>query len=200
MIGWLYDFVNRGAERKLAERRRQLVAPLEGDVVEVGAGTGANLPFYERASRVVAVEPDASMAKRLRRRAAHARVPVEIVTASAESLPFPDETFDGAVATFVLCSVQDVERSLAEVRRVLRPRGTLVLFEHVRGEGRVARWQDRLTPAWRKIAGKCHLNRDALGAVERAGFDVAGVERTAIPDALPFIRAAVQGRATKISS
>jgi ubiquinone/menaquinone biosynthesis C-methylase UbiE len=169
-------------------------------VIEIGSGTGASLPYYERARRVVAVEPDASMAKRLPARLQEARVPIEVVTARAEALPFPDESFDAAVAAFVLCSVEDQSSVLAEARRVLRPGGKLVLLEHVRGEGRVARWQERLTPLHRKLAGNCHLNRDTRAAVAAAGFDAAGVQRTNLPGTHPLVRPGIHGVAIKTSS
>jgi ubiquinone/menaquinone biosynthesis C-methylase UbiE len=201
VIGWLYDLVSRGAEKGgLGERRHELVSALEGEVLEVGAGTGLNLPHYERAIRVVAVEPAPSMARRLAKRAPEASVPVEIVSGSAEALPFPDESFDTAVVTFVFCSVEDPGVALAEVRRVLRPGGRLVLLEHVRGEGRLARWQDRLTPLHRKVAGNCHLNRDTRATVAAAGFDATGVEPTRIPGSHPLVRSGVQGVAIKTSS
>jgi ubiquinone/menaquinone biosynthesis C-methylase UbiE len=134
VIGWLYDFLAERSERAgTAERRRHLLASLEGDVIEIGAGTGRSLPHYERARRVVAVEPEASMAKRIERRLAEVRVPVEVVRASAESLPFPGESFDAAVVAFVLCTVRDPVRVLGEIHRVLRADGRLALLEHVRG-------------------------------------------------------------------
>jgi ubiquinone/menaquinone biosynthesis C-methylase UbiE len=201
MIGWLYDFAGRRAEKgELGERRHELVGSLEGDVLEVGAGTGLNLPHYERASRVVAVEPDASMASRLRMRAPEAAVPVEIVAGTAESLPFEDERFDTAVITFVLCSVDNPRAALAEVRRVLRPGGRLVLLEHVRGDGRLAHWQDRCTPLHRRVAGNCHLNRETRSEVAAAGFDVAGVRPVRIPGGHPLVRSGLQGVAIKTSS
>ena len=201
MIGWLYDLVSRGSEGKgIGELRRRLLASLEGEVVEIGAGTGLNLPYYERARRVVALEPSASMAKQLRKRIAEARVPVELAVGTAEALPFEDDSFDAAVVTFVLCSVREPAAALAEIRRVLRPGGQLVLLEHVRGEGRVARWQDALTPLSRRLSGNCHLNRDTLAAVRAAGFDGEGLQRTKLPGTPALYRPAVQGVATKISS
>lgn len=201
MIGWLYDLASRGAEKgELGERRHQLLSGLEGEVLEVGAGTGLNLPHYERAERVIAIEPDPSMARRLRKRAADAAVPIEVVTGSVESLPFPDKSFQTVVVTFVLCSVDDPAAGLAEVSRVLVPGGRLVLLEHVRGSGRLARWQDRLTPLHRKVAGNCRLNRDTRGAVAAAGFDVSGIQPTRIPGSHPLVRSGIQGVAIRTSS
>jgi ubiquinone/menaquinone biosynthesis C-methylase UbiE len=201
VIGWLYDLMAGRAERRgIGERRRTLLADLEGEVLEVGSGTGASLPYYERAARVVALEPDGSMAGRLPGRIAEAHVPVEVVSAKAESLPFPDETFDAAVSAFVLCSVEDPATVLAEVRRVLKPNGRLVLLEHVRGEGRTASWQRRVTPLHRRLAGNCHLDRDSRATVAAAGFDVTGVERTHLPGTHALVRPGVQGVAIKTSS
>jgi ubiquinone/menaquinone biosynthesis C-methylase UbiE len=201
VIGWLYDLMSRRAERAgIGEMRRGLLANLEGDVIEIGSGTGASLPFYEHANRVVAVEPDASMARRLPSRVAESKVPIEVVTAQAEHLPFPDETFDVAVAAFVLCSVDHQPSVLAEVRRVLKPAGKLVLLEHVLGEGRTARWQERLTPLHTKLAGNCHLNRDTRAAVAAAGFDVSAVEKTRLPGTYVLVEPGIQGVATKTSS
>ena len=178
MNGRLYDFFGRVPERKgLAQRRARLVGDLEGDVLELGAGTGFTLPHYRKARRIVAVEPDGSMARRLREKAGATAVPVEVVDASAEELPFADASFDHVVCALVLCSVRDPERVLAEVRRVLKPSGSLVFLEHVRGTGRLARWQDRLTPLWSRLMAGCHPNRDTAATIERAGFAFQRFER-----------------------
>jgi SAM-dependent methyltransferase len=190
----------RAEEGGLGELRHTLLGELEGDVLEIGAGTGASLPHYERASHVVALEPDPSMAKRLPTKVAAARVPVDVVAGSAESVPFPDESFDAVVSTFMLCSVADPTAVLTEARRVLKPAGKLILLEHVRGKGRTGRWQERLTPLHRRIAGNCHLNRDTLAAVASAGFDTRGVEGTDLPGTHPLVRSGIQGVAIKTSS
>jgi ubiquinone/menaquinone biosynthesis C-methylase UbiE len=190
----------RAERRGIGDRRCTLLAGLEGDVLEIRSGTGASLPYYEEAARVVALEPDESMASRLPARVAEAHVPVEIVSASAEALPFPDESFDAAVSAFVLCSVENPAAVLGEIRRVLKPDGRLVLLEHVRGEGRTARWQHRLTPLHRKLAGNCHLDRDTKVSVAAAGFDVADVEPTQLPGTHALVRPGVQGVAIKTSS
>ncbi|MBA2537553.1 MAG: methyltransferase domain-containing protein [Actinobacteria bacterium] len=201
MIGWLYDLLSERSERAGIEaRRRELLAPLEGDVLEVGVGTGRNLPHYVRARRVVAIEPDSGMAKRLPERLAAAKIPVEVVSASAERLPFPDASFDAAVSTFVFCSVDDPAVALAEIHRVLRPGGRFILMEHVRGDGRTARWQDRLTPLHRRLAGNCRLNRDTRAAVASAGFDTREVRAAELPASHPLVRPSIYGVAIKTSS
>ena len=163
-------------------------------MLEIGAGTGLNLPRYRHASRVTVVEPDTTYARRLEERAAAAPVPVEVVIGKAEQLPFRDDTFDHAVASLALCSVDDLDTVLRELRRVLRAGGSLVFLEHVRSESeRRARWQDRLTPVQRRLADGCHLNRDTAAAIEQAGFELIEVERFTMPPGHPLIKDAVQG-------
>lgn len=193
-----YDALNRQLDRKgFGERRARLVGSLEGDVLEIGAGTGLNVPHYRSARRLVALEPDGAYGRLLRERASAAGLPVEVVEGRAESLPFPDESFDHAVTSIALCSVDDLDAALAEIRRVLRPGGSLVFLEHVRGDGRLGRWQDRLTPLQRRLADGCHLNRDSESAIARAGFHLEEVERFALPLGHPLIRPAIQGSAVK---
>ncbi len=157
--------------------RRRLVAEARGRVLEIGCGTGANLPFYGGAERVVAIEPDPHMLRRARRKAARAAVPVALVRASAEDLPFADGSFDTVVATWVLCTIPHPERAAREMRRVLRPDGVLLSAEHTRAGGaRAASLQHALNPAWARIAGGCHLDRDAPRILEAAGFRGLEVE------------------------
>jgi len=178
-----YDPMTRSLERAvLGERRARLLADVAGQVLDVGAGTGANLPYLRQASRVVAAEPDAAMRRRLAARAARAVVPVEVSSDPAEELRYRDATFDAVVFTQVLCSVTSPDRALAEARRVLRPSGRLIMLEHVRGTGTLARWQDRLTPVWSRLVPGCHLGRDTAAAVERAGF---AFERAEYSDPYP---------------
>lgn len=174
----VYDRLNTQAERTwLGSRRAGLIGQARGDVLEIGAGTGANLRHYRDVTRVVVAEPDPAMRGRLTRHLASATVPIEVSDAPAEHLGFPDASFDTVVATLVLCSVVDPNAALAEMRRVLRPDGRLLVLEHVRGEGRRARWQDRVTPIWRRVGAGCHPNRDTQTAVVRAGFHLDHEDR-----------------------
>jgi ubiquinone/menaquinone biosynthesis C-methylase UbiE len=179
----LYDRMNAALERAvLAERRAGLLADLGGRVLDVGAGTGANLPYLRSADRVVAAEPDPAMRRRMAAKVAGAPVPVELTGDAAEALHQPDAGFDAVVFTCALCTVTDPDRALAEARRVLRPGGRLIVLEHVRGSGSLARWQDRLTPLWSRVVPGCHLGRDTAAAIERAGFTV---ERSELFDPFP---------------
>ncbi|HEV2089398.1 MAG TPA: methyltransferase domain-containing protein [Cryptosporangiaceae bacterium] len=172
-----YDRMNAPAEREfLGPRRERLLGELTGQVLDVGAGTGANLRYLRRADRVVAAEPDPAMRRRLEKAATEAPVPVEVDDAAAEMLPYPDHEFDAVVFSLVLCTVADPARALAEARRVLRPDGRLLVLEHVRGDGRLARWQDLVTPLWRRMVAGCHPGRDTRAAVVRAGFAFVEVE------------------------
>jgi ubiquinone/menaquinone biosynthesis C-methylase UbiE len=167
-------------------------------VVEIGAGTGLNFAHYPAAvTEVVATEPDPHMLRRAREAAAGAPVPVRVVRAPAERLPFGDGEFDTAVSTLVLCSVRDPASALAEVTRVLRPGGSLLFFEHVRSENpRHARWQDRLERPWGWFSGGCHPNRDTVRNIERAGFRFESLERFPYGPPTPA-RPHVSGAATR---
>ncbi len=153
--------------------RRETVGQAHGVVLEVGAGGGQNFPFYDadRVERVEAIEPDEAMLTVARRRLADAAVPITLTRAAVEALPFPDAHFDSVVATFVFWSVRDPERGLREIRRVLKPEGTLLLLEHVCARGKVVAWvQDTLVPLTTHLAGNCHWNRNTRQVVLETGF------------------------------
>jgi ubiquinone/menaquinone biosynthesis C-methylase UbiE len=155
--------------------RDRLLAGLAGEVVEVGAGNGLNFPHYPRTvNRVVAVEPEPDLRALAERAARAAPVPVEVVEGRAEALPFPDGSFDAAVACLVLCSVVDQAAALAEIGRVLRPGGTLRFFEHVRSDSAGMRRVQRALDAtiWPLLAGGCHTARDSAAAIAAAGFTI----------------------------
>ena len=200
LLGRLFAaFYDRGARRVeeagLRDRRHALLASLEGNILEIGAGTGLNLEHYSTAARPVLLEPDPHMRRKLEERLAGSPRTAEVVDAAAEELPFPDASFDAVVATLVLCSVADLDRALEEIRRVLRPEGRLVLIEHVRGEGGTARLQDALAPTSRLLIS-CSPNRRTADAVRAAGFELAE-ERFELEGGPPWTRPAIQGVAVK---
>ncbi|MDE8587065.1 class I SAM-dependent methyltransferase [Arthrobacter sp. NQ4] len=160
--------------RGAAEHRRRIVAGLQGTVVEIGAGAGSSFPLYPPAvTHVLALEPDDYLRSVAEKAAASASVPVTVVAGAAEHIPAPSGSVDAVVASLVLCSVGDQATALAEIRRVLKPGGTLAYYEHVRSAHAVlARAEDVLTPVWGRFMGGCHLNRDTLAAITAAGFTV----------------------------
>ena len=193
-----YDRVSKGSEEAgLREERRQLLAAAEGATLEIGAGTGLNLEHYPAAvTRLVLAEPDEYMRRRLARRVADDRPSAEIVEAGIERLPFPDESFDTVVVTFVLCSVPGQEAALAEVARVLKPGGRLLFLEHVRSDDeQVAKWQDRITPLYNLVG--CHPNRDTLSAIEASALVLETVEHGDVPKAPKVERPLIVGMARR---
>jgi ubiquinone/menaquinone biosynthesis C-methylase UbiE len=170
-------------QRVLLPVRERVVGAAEGRVLEVGVGSGLNLPLYRPCTRsVVAVEPSPPLLRRARGRAEAAAMPVELVEGSAEALPFADASVDTVVTTWTLCTIPDVAAALAEMRRVLRPGGALLFVEHGRApEPNVARWQDRLDPLWSRLAGGCHLNRPIDRLLREAGFHVDRLRNFRLP-------------------
>lgn len=159
--------------------RRRLLAGLSGSVIEIGAGEGSSFGLYPReVTDVLALEPNDYLRNLARPRAVSASVPVVLVAGVAEHIPAPDAGADAVVTSLVLCSVADQAKALAEIRRVLRPGGTLAYYEHVRsGNPFLATAEDLLTPAWQRMAGGCHPNRDTLEAITAAGFRIQDNER-----------------------
>lgn len=191
----LYDPVLWWGERGgMAARRGRLLRRARGAVLEIGAGTGLNLPHYGALERLVLTEPDPQMAARLRRRARSLGREAEVHEEGAEALPFPADTFDTAVSTLVLCTVPEPAAALGELRRVLRPGGQLLFIEHVRAETpRLAAWQDRLRAPWAALAGGCQCNRPTLELIEAAGFAPGEVERERWRRMPPLVRPLVSG-------
>jgi ubiquinone/menaquinone biosynthesis C-methylase UbiE len=171
----VYGRIDRSTRRATSRLRSELVGDLEGDVLEIGCGPGANFAHYGPAARVTATDYSDHMLARARAEAAlESRADsITVEHAEAGGLGYPDESFDAVVSTLVLCSVGDLEATLAEIRRVLRPGGELRLWEHVRSDRRlVALGQTVVTPVYSPFADGCHLNRDTASAVRDAGFEV----------------------------
>jgi ubiquinone/menaquinone biosynthesis C-methylase UbiE len=162
----------------LSEYRRRLLPAAEGRVLEVGVGSGLNLPFYGHAtSQLFALDPSPELLSMARRAAKGAPFRVQWLDASAEAIPLASGSVDTVVTTWTLCSIPDVARALIEVRRVLAPGGRLLFVEHGRAPDQaVRRWQDRLTPLWKRLAGGCHLNRAVPDLLEAAGFRIERME------------------------
>lgn len=195
------DFLTAGAERgPLAPLRRNLVDGLHGAVLDVGAGTGANFPFLavrslaEPSLAVYAADPDPHMLCRARRRADRLGLRVTFLEAPAEALPLADASMDAVLLTLVLCTAGAPEAALAEVRRVLRPGGSLRFLEHVRAEGAAGRWQQRLAAPWAAVAGGCRLDRCTGDTLARAGF--ASLDWKEVPAPFPVLRV-IAGSARK---
>jgi len=186
--------VERGGLQAL---RQRLLADASGRVLEVGGGTGANLPFYGPGVESLTItEPEPPMLRRLERRVHEQAPQTKVLRAPAEDLPFDDDTFDVAVSTLVLCGVEDQSRALRELRRVLRPGGRLIFIEHVRSdEPGLARWQDRLNGLSRFVAC-CNCNRRTLNSIKAEGFEVTDVEHTSLKKVPPFVRPLIAGTAT----
>jgi ubiquinone/menaquinone biosynthesis C-methylase UbiE len=189
--------IARAEEAGLRDMRKRLLAGAKGRVLEIGSGTGANLSWYgPELESLTVTEPSAPMVRRLERRISELGSAVTVLRAPAEDLPFESATYDVAVSTLVLCGVDDQPRALRELRRVLRPGGTLLFLEHVRAQdAKRARQQDRLN--WlNRIVVRCDCNRPTLDTIRQAGFTVTTVEHTVLPKAPPFVRPTVIGTAT----
>ncbi len=204
ILAAIYDRFMGGVEEAcLRDWRAELLGGLSGEVLEVGAGTGLNLPHYPAAvTRLCLTEPDRHMRARLLRKIEErADRRIESSEASIEKLPFDGAAFDAVVVTLVLCSVTEPAAALGEMRRVLKPGGTLVYLEHVAARDNPGRlvWQRRIEPFWKRIAGNCHLARRTTDAIVLAGFEIERERYESMRKAWSLARPSIRGVARKVA-
>jgi ubiquinone/menaquinone biosynthesis C-methylase UbiE len=174
----LYDTfmgpLERGGFKKI---RMPLIQKAQGQVLEIGSGTGINFPYYTKANQVIAIEPEPLMNEQSIQRAMKARVPIEVIQAGAEEIPFQEDSFDTVVCTLVFCTIPNPIKALQEIRRVCKPNGTVLFFEHVRlKHSSLGKLQDLLTPVWKRLCDGCHLNRNTREMINEAGFSIIQVK------------------------
>ena len=174
--------------KDLAAYRSRLVPAAEGRVLEIGIGSGLNLPFFgKNASEVVGLDPSGSLLRMAIRRVGPSGPPVAVIEGFAEAIPLEDASFDTVLTTWSLCSIPDVSAALREMRRVLKPSGALLFVEHGRAaDRRVRQWQDRITPLWKPIAGGCHLNRPIDVLIRQGGFEISDLQMGYMAGPKPF--------------
>lgn len=169
--------------------RAAIVPRARGVVLEIGIGTGLNLPYYAagQVQHISGVDPAAAMHVKARRRAARIAIPVSLIPLELDTIGAADASFDTVVCTFTLCSIPDPLAALREMRRVLKPGGELLFCEHALApEPRVQRWQHRLTPWWKPLAGGCHLNRDTPALLHAGGFRITELDSAYLPGPRPL--------------
>jgi ubiquinone/menaquinone biosynthesis C-methylase UbiE len=187
VLPWVIDFACGIAP--IQRQRARIVPRAAGRVLEIGIGTGRNLPFYDHArlEKLYGLDPALQMNRLARKRMRAAGLEVELVDLPAEQIPMADGSFDTVLTTFTLCTIPDAVAALREMRRVLKPGGTLLFCEHgAAPDASVRRWQDRLQPLWKPIAGGCHLNRDIPGLLRQGGFKVDEMEQLYLPGPRPL--------------
>ncbi len=170
-------------------QRRLVVPGASGRVLEVGAGSGLNLPYYQPAqvSELILLEPEEGMQVKLRRAAARHALPVELVGLRGEEIPLEDDSIDTIVITYTMCTIPDLPAALAQMRRVLKPGGRMLFSEHgAAPDESVRRWQDRINPTWKKLAGGCNLNRCVDHEIREAGFRLERLDQGYIPGPKPW--------------
>ena len=170
--------------KPILKQRAKVVPQARGNVLEIGVGAGHNLPYYDsqRVESIVGIDPCQTSWRLAATRAAQVGVPQEFVEGSAEKMPLPDAQFDTVLMTYSLCTIPDAHAALAEMRRVLKPGGSLVFCEHGKApDPGVARWQQRINPLWRRVLGGCNVNRPIVEWIKNAGFAIEQLDEMYLP-------------------
>jgi len=183
----LPHLINLACSSKPTRKQREKIVPLaEGDVLEIGFGSGLNLPFYDsaRVRKIWGLEPSRGMRRKAQPAVDESELNVEFIDLPGEEIPLEADSVDTVLVTYTLCSIPDAIAALEGMRRVLKPGGRLLYCEHgVAPDENVRRWQSRLNPAWSKFSGGCNMNRDILDLITKAGFEITNDERMYIPGA-----------------
>ncbi len=177
ILPWLTHLAMRQAT--LVPYRARVISGAKGRVLEIGIGSGLNLPYYgQDVTQIVGLEPSPKLLAMARQAARRSAMPLELVEGTAEAIPVENASIDTVVTTWTMCSIANIDRALAEMRRVLRPEGRLLFVEHGRApQARVRWWQDRLTPAWKHVSGGCHLNRAIEDLIENSGYRIERIHK-----------------------
>lgn len=202
LAAYLYDKVMADTEAAcLMQWREDLLESVTGDVLEIGSGTGANLAFYNLSKvNLTLCEPEPAMRKQLIQKIESQGLQgINVTEDGAESIQAESSSMDYVVSTLVCCSVTNLQTSLAEIKRVLKPGGQLIFLEHVAAAKGTSRrkWQNMINPIWKRIAGNCHLNRDTQSAIVDAGFKIESIAQESMRKAMPLVRPTIRGVATK---
>ncbi len=181
----LPKIIDFGCSQNPAMKQREKVVPLaKGKVLEIGIGSGLNLPFYNQnqVDRVTGIDPSREMWNRSQQQAGQFTLPVEFIQSGAESMPVESQVYDSVVVTYTLCTIAELEPAFDEIRRVLKPSGKLIFCEHGKAPDKsVEKWQNRLNPIWKKLGGGCNLNRDIPNLIETYGFKIECLDTMYIP-------------------
>ena len=183
----LPHLINLACSSKPTRKQREKIVPLaEGDVLEIGFGSGLNLPFYDpqKVRKIWGLEPSEGMRRKARSRVDESNLDVEFIDLPGEEIPLEANSVDTVLVTYALCTIPDARAALEGMRRVLKPGGQLLYCEHgVAPDENVRRWQSRLNPTWSKFTGGCNMNRDILDLIRKSGFEITNDERMYIPGA-----------------
>ena len=182
----LPKFLNCACGSKPVARQREKVVPLaEGRVLEIGIGSGLNLPFYDKTKvdEIWGLDPSEELSEMARTVATHEGMKVNFISSGAEEIPLPDDHFDSVLITYTMCTISEVIRANTEIRRVLKEQGKMIFCEHgVAPDDNIRKWQKRINPFWGKIAGGCNINRNIPSLIQESGFDIVEMEEMYLPN------------------